>query len=804
MPNRTEKKRGLHECDEGEQSIESEKKRLAAIRAQSEKKLEVKRAEYDAELEQTVVDLAAHFTSMIRNMGASDEAYALMRTEVDRPGFTAVFIATVLRAFDITEATHIIGRFFETVPGLPGLPGLPESGECFERATYFLFDLASVLTRQVRTLAAEAVRTMLATGKLTIDTRLANGTTLLAYAVSAFPENDKARPRIALLGTDEDEVELDGMLGVITNAASAAAPATAAEAMINLLALSVPASGSGSLPSALMTSKGRLVTLAAVIAKRIDAQGWSLVFGSVSSPTGATLLFDIILEAGEAEQNEGGVEPVEAERTERAERTEQSEAVEAERTERTEQSERAIIAEIKNANVPFVRLLTRWLVDRWVSERPVYPSLSARIDRILESADEPATGGNSNSLINNSLITHGGLPVVAAESGNPAIIKAIVRAYGPRVLFSRDRETGKHALGVLATRGSAGAIEALLTGHEIGHEIVRTDDTNETVLHIAVKLFVADPASPLSPASPASPNNRALLEEIATWDTGTHIEGTLDSVDSTGRTPLALVAISGNTEAARLIDPLAQRVCGAKKTKLEQAAALASATGIQEAITIATSLTSIARNMSPWKEALLTAIHSIHSTSETLVQFLIEAGAARPYLACADNALLLALGSIPLPRAQSIAQFIGKAPFFEYCASLCAARAASAMSSIAVPVAELVARAFAPSDIGLVPNNAALVGDHFTLGMLFGCAVVASFNGLNGLFFSPAFLAEVFCAPHDQVSMCPYAFQAREGLHRIIVPEVLFGMVSIVGTDHTEFQRLICKVEPVEATIGLW
>ena len=370
-------------------------------------------------------------------------------------------------------------------------------------------------------------------------------------------------------------------------------------------------------------------------------------------------------------------------------------------------------------------------MDRWVSERPVYPSLSARIDRILESADEQATGGNSNSLINNSLITHGGLPVVAAESGNPAIIKAIVRAYGPRVLFSRDRETGKHALGVLATRGSAGAIEALLTGHEI----VRTDDTNETALHIAVKLFVADPVSPVSPASPLSPNNRALLEEIATWHTGTHIEGALDSVDSTGRTPLALVAISGNTEAARLIDPLAQRVCDAKKTKLEQAAAIASATGIQEALAIATSLTSIARNMSPWKEALLTAIHSIHSTSESLVQFLIEAGAARPYLACADNALLLALGSIPLPRAQSIAQLIGKAPFFEYCASLCATRAASAMSSITVPVAELVARAFAPSDLGLVPNNAALVGDHFTLGMLFGCAVVSSFNlnGLNGL-----------------------------------------------------------------------
>ena len=781
MPNRAEKKRG-RDAEEGEQSIESAKRRLAAIRAQSEKELEVRRLKYDEQLEQTVVDLAEGFTSTLRNMGASDEVYALMRTEVDRPGFTAVFIATVLRAFDIDQATHIIGRFFETMPGLPG------SGECFQRATYFLFDLASVLTRQVRTLAADAARTMLATGKVTIDTRLANGTTLLAYAVSAFPENDKARTRIALLGTDEDEAELDGMLGVIANAASAAAPATAAEAMINLLALSdlAPPLGHGSaassLPSALMTSKGRLVTLAAVIANRIDAQGWSLVFGSVSSPTGAALLFDVILEAVEAvertEQSEGGVEPGEAER-----------AVEA---------ERAIIAEIKKANVPFVRLLTRWLVDRWVSERPVCPSLSARIDRILESADhgEQATGRNS-------LITHGGLPVVAAESGNPAIIKAIVRAYGPRVLFSRDRETGKHALGVLATRGSAGAIEALLAGHEI----VRTDDTNETVLHIAVKLFVADPVSPVSPVSPASPvspNNRALLEEIATWHTGTHIEGTLDSVDSTGRTPLALVAISGNTEAARLIDPLAQRVCDANKTKLEQAAALASATGIQEALTIATSLTSIARNMSPWKEALLTAIHSIHSTSEALVQFLIEAGAARPYLACADNALLLALGSIPLPRAQSIAQLIGKAPFFEYCASLCAARAASAMSSIAVPVAELVARAFAPSDLGLVPNNAALVGDHFTLGMLFGCAVVSSFNGLHGLFFSPAFLAEVFCAPHDQVSMCPYAFQAREGLHRIIVPEVLFGMVSIVGTDHTEFQRLICKVEPIEATSGLW
>jgi hypothetical protein len=783
MPSRTEKKRGRDECDEGEQSIESAKKRLAAIRAQSEKELEVRRLKYDEQLEQTVVDLAEGFTSTLRNMGASDEVYALMRTEVDRPGFTAVFIATVVRAFDIDQATHIIGRFFETMPGLPG------SGECFQRATYFLFDLASVLTRHVRTLAAEAVRTMLATGKLTIDSRLANGTTLLAYAVSAFPENDKARTRIALLGTDDDEAELDGMLGVIANAASAAAPATAAEAMINLLALSAPASAPG-LASFLMTSEGRLSTLAVVIAKRIDTQGWSLVFGSVSSPTGAALLFDVILEADE--------------RTERTERTEQSEGgVEPVEAERTEQSERAIIAEIKKANVPFVRLLTRWLVDRWLSERPVYPSLSARIDRILEGADhgEQATGCNSNSN-SNSLITHGGLPVVAAESGNPAIIKAIVRAYGPRVLFSRDSETGKHALGVLATRGSAGAIEALLAGHDI----VRTDDTKETVLHIAVKLFVADPVSPVSP------NNRALLEEIATWHTGTHIEGALDSVDSTGRTPLALVAISGNTEAARLIDPLAQRVCDAKKTKLEQAAALASATGIEEALTIATSLTSIARNMSPWKEALLTAIHS---PSETLVQFLIEAGAARPYLACADSALLLALGSIPLPRAQSIAQFIGKAPFFEYCASLCAASAASAMSSITVPVAELVARAFAPSDLGLVPNNAALVGDHFTLGMLFGCAVVASFNlngvgglnglnGLNGLFFSPAFLAEVFCAPHDQVSMCPYAFQARDGLHRIIVPEVLFGMVSIVGTDHTEFQRLICKVEPVEATIGLW
>jgi hypothetical protein len=794
MPNRADKKRG-RDAEEGEQSIESEKKRLAAIRAQSEKELEVRRLKYDEQLEQTVVDLAEGFTCTLRNMGASDEAYALMLTEVDRPGFTAVFIATVLRAFDIDEATHVIGRFFETMPGLPG------SGECFERATYFLFDLASVLTRQVRTLAAEAVRTMIATGKVTIDTRLANGTTLLAYAVSAFPENDKARTRIALLGTDEDEAALDGMLGVIANAASAAAPATAAEAMINLLALSDPASAPGLASSApglagsLMTSKGRLATLAAVIAKRIDAQGWSLVFGSVSSPTGAALLFDVILEAVEAdertEQSEGSGAP--------------GEPVEAERTEQSE-AERAIIAEIKKATVPFVRLLTRWLVDRWVSERPVYPSLSARIDRILESADngEQATGCNSNSLI-----THGGLPVVAAESGNAAITKAIVRAYGPSVLFSRDRETGKHALGVLATRGSAGAIEALLAGHEI----VRTDDTNETVLHIAVKLFVADPVSQ---------NNRALLEEIATWHTGTHIEGALDSVDSTGRTPLALVAISGNTEAARLIDPLAQRVCDAQKTKLEQAAELASATGIQEALAIATSLTSIARNMSPWKEALLTAIHSIHSTSESLVQFLIEAGAARPYLACADNALLLALGSIPLPRAQSIAQLIGKAPFFEYCASLCAASAASAMSSIAVPVAELVARAFAPSDIGLVPNNAALVGDHFTLGMLFGCAVVASFNGLSGLnglngvsglnglnglhglFFSPAFLAEVFCSPHDQASMCPYAFQAREGLHRIIVPEVLFGMVSIVGTDPTEFQRLICKVEPVEATIGLW
>ena len=118
MPSRTEKKRGRDECDEGEQSIESAKKRLAAIRAQSEKELEVRRLKYDEQLEQTVVDLAEGFTSTLRNMGASDEVYALMRTEVDRPGFTAVFIATVLRAFDIDQATHIIGRFFETMPGL--------------------------------------------------------------------------------------------------------------------------------------------------------------------------------------------------------------------------------------------------------------------------------------------------------------------------------------------------------------------------------------------------------------------------------------------------------------------------------------------------------------------------------------------------------------------------------------------------------------------------------------------------------------------------------------------------------------
>lgn len=779
MPSRAEKKRGR---DEDEQSIESATKRIAELRAQSEKEIEVKRAKYDAELEQTVVDLSALLMITIRDLAASDEVFALMSTDVHRPGFTAVFIATVLREFDIDEATHVIGRFFETMLMVPG------SGERFQRATGFLFDLPSALTRKVRTLAADAVRTMLATGKVTIDTPLANGTTLLAQAVSAIPDSDKARTRIALLGTvgtDEDEAELDGMLGVITEAASGAAPATATEAMIKLLALPAYSlrSDSPGLASSLMSSKQRVATLAAVIAKRIDAQGWSVVFGSVfTHPTGAALLLDVILDAESTEAvgaGEGGSAPGEA--------------------------EMAIIAEIKKANIPFVRILTRWIVSRWVSDRPVSSSLSARIDRILESADDAADC--------NSLITLGGLPVVAAESGNPAIIKAIVRAYGPRVLFHRDRETGTHALGVLATRGSASSIGALLAGHDIA--ILRTDDTNETVLHLAVKLFVAEATGP---GSANSASNRALLEEIATWHSlppiVTSLDRALDSVDSTGRTALALVAISGNTEAARLIDPIVQSVCDAKKTKLEQAAVLASATGIQEALTIATSLTSLARNISPWKEALLTAIHS---PSESLVQFLIEAGAARHYLACADSALLMALGSIPLPRAQSIAQFIGKAPFFSYCASLCEARAASAMSGIAVPVAELVARAFAPSDTGLVPHYTALVGDHFTIGMLMGCAVVSSVHGLNGLdgldglFFSPAFLTEMFCGPHDQASMCPYTFQAREGLHRIIAPEVLFGMVSIVGTDPTEFQRLICKVETahtvealVGATIGLW
>jgi hypothetical protein len=136
MPSRADKKRGRDE-EEGEQSIESEKKRLAAIRAQSEKELEVRRLKYDEQLEQTVVDLAEVFKSTLRNMGASDEVYALMRTDIDRPGFTAVFIATVLRELDIDEAAYVIGRFFETLPGLPG------SGECSQRAPYFHSDLAS-------------------------------------------------------------------------------------------------------------------------------------------------------------------------------------------------------------------------------------------------------------------------------------------------------------------------------------------------------------------------------------------------------------------------------------------------------------------------------------------------------------------------------------------------------------------------------------------------------------------------------------------------------------------------------------
>jgi hypothetical protein len=44
-------------------------------------------------------------------------------------------------------------------------------------------------------------------------------------------------------------------------------------------------------------------------------------------------------------------------------------------------------------------------------------------------------------------------------------------------------------------------------------------------------------------------------------------------------------------------------------------------------------------------------------------------------------------------------------------------------------LARKLARRVEGEPVGLVPNNAALVGDHFTLGMLFGCAVVASFNG---------------------------------------------------------------------------
>ena len=300
MPSRAEKKRGRDQ-HEDEQSIESATRRISEIRAQSEKELEVKRAKYDADLEKTVVDLSELLIITIKGLAASDEVLALMSTDVHRPGFTAVFIATVLREFDIDEATHVIGRFFETMPMVPG------SGESFQRATGFLFDLPSALTRQVRTLAAEAVRTMLATGKVTIDTQLANGTTLLAQAVSAFPDNDKARMRIALLGTvgtNEDEAELDGMLGVITKAASGAAPATATEAMIKLLALPAYSlrSDSPGLASSLMSSKQRVATLAAVIAKRIDAQGWSVVFGSVfTHPTGATLLLDVILDTESTE-----------------------------------------------------------------------------------------------------------------------------------------------------------------------------------------------------------------------------------------------------------------------------------------------------------------------------------------------------------------------------------------------------------------------------------------------------------------------------------------------------------------------
>jgi len=119
MPSRSEK-RGRDDDDDDETSVENEKKRLAEIRAQHDAELELRRAQHDEGFENAILDLSAHSTRTIRKLGASDEVLGLMETDARRPGFPAVFIATVLHEFDTDQATHVLCRFFEKMTMVPG------------------------------------------------------------------------------------------------------------------------------------------------------------------------------------------------------------------------------------------------------------------------------------------------------------------------------------------------------------------------------------------------------------------------------------------------------------------------------------------------------------------------------------------------------------------------------------------------------------------------------------------------------------------------------------------------------------
>ena len=512
------------------------------------------------------------------------------------------------------------------------------------------------------------------------------------------------------------------MLEVIKNAAANAASDAAAEAMSKL-----------AIVAGQIEDKKVLTELAVVIAPRItEPCHWS---GVVEAFTDSVLL-DAIVEVPS--------------------------------------STPAIIAAItkENPNTSFVRKFAQWIAYRMGSASQ---AVSTLFEQLID-ADRRS---------NKSLLLHGNLPFLAAESGNTEMLPVLVRSYGPECLFVRL--TDETAVEFLVRHQGADAVKDLLFDKDIS--TIVTTDGKETILHLAVQSFVED-------------RDQRLLKELVGWHSHPKIGAAIAAADSRGRTPLAMAVIGGKVGALVILHPLLQTLCADKKMKLEQAAALAADTGDNEALALAGSLRSLASLMSPWSDVLPTALHLLTAGSDDgmeLVRFLIEkTGAALRYLRTADSSLLVALTVIPQQCARAVATTIGKDEFVAYLTSLCANYAANATSSLVVPLTELVEPLFLPSQFGLVPAPTSQVCDHFTVGMHIACALVSAEarSALHqcGFFFSAGYLTELLRAPHDN-QMSPQVYEARQGLHRIIAPEVLFGMIHIAGVEMDEFQGLINKVE---------